>query len=96
MNWRWRIILVTGMTVFSAATWAARPYWDSVMRSETSVRGRLARERRATDTASDAIGRAALGGGVGLVGGLLSFTVRDYRKERGRRLHWTGLEIRRK
>ena len=96
MTWRWRILFVAGATAFGAVTWTTQPYWDSVMKSEETVRGRRAREDSANDAVDQALGRAALGGGVGLVCGLLSFTVRDYRKDRTRRLHWTGLEIRNK
>ena len=93
MTWRSRIIFVAAATVLGAVTWVAQPYWDSAMRAEETVRGRLARKQRANDTFDDAMGRAALGGGVGLACGLLAFTVRNHHQERGRRLHWTGLEI---
>ena len=93
MSWRQRLLFVAAFTVFGAATWAAQPYWDSMMRSADSDRGRRARRDRATDTVDRALGRASLGAAVGLGAAVLSFTLRNYRPGSGRRLHWTGLEI---
>lgn len=96
---RWRIALILGAAVFGSLAWATAPYWDSVMRSEDSPRGRMARAERVQDTVSKAIGRASRGAVVGFACGLLSLTVRssgDYRNNPDRQLHWTGLEIRRR
>ena len=96
MTWPGRTFFVLGAASVGALFGVVEPYWDSVTHSEDTVRGRLAREERANDTAEDAMGRAVLGGALGLVFGLLGFTIRNYRTDPSRRLHWTGLEIRKK
>lgn len=91
---REKVVLILGATLFGSFTFVIQPYWDSIVTSEKSVDGQIARETRETDTVQAVMGRAALGMGIGLVCGLLSFTVRDYRTDSTRRRHWRGLEIR--
>jgi hypothetical protein len=83
MRLRTRFIFTAVFTLFAAFCWSVGPYWTSTLHSRETPKGDLAHRQVAEDTREKFVGRALLGGAIGLVISQIPITTRRSRTGAG-------------